>query len=40
MLNGGIDHRAVITDLLEGVADVLPARVLGQVAACAGPQGV
>jgi hypothetical protein len=39
MLNGGVDHRVVIEDLLEGTADVLPARVLGQVAACAGPQG-
>jgi hypothetical protein len=40
MLNGGIDHGAVIEDLPDGLADIRPARVLGQVATCAGPQGV
>ena len=40
MLNGGVDGRVVIEDLPEGVADLRPARVFGQVATCASPQGV
>jgi len=40
MLDGGVDDRVVIEDLFEGVADLRPARVFGQVAACASPQGV
>ena len=40
MLDGGVDDRVVIEDLSEGVADLRPARVFGQVAACASPQGV
>ena len=40
MLDGGVDDRVVIEDLPEGVADLCPARVFGQVTACASPQGV
>ena len=40
MLDGGVDGRVVIEDLPEGVADLRPARVFGQVAACASSQGV
>jgi hypothetical protein len=39
MLNGGVDDCMVIENLPEGMADLCPARVLGQVTACAGPQG-
>jgi hypothetical protein len=40
LLNGEVDHRVVIEDLPEAAADVRATRVPGQVAACAGPQGV
>jgi len=40
MLNGGVNDRMVIEDLPEGVPDLRAARVFGQVAACARPQGV
>ena len=39
MLDGGVDDGVVIEDLPEGVADFCPARVFGQVTACASPQG-
>ena len=39
MLDGGVDDGLVIEDLPEGVADLCSARVLGQVTACASPQG-
>jgi hypothetical protein len=29
MLNGGVDHRVLVEDLPEGVADLRPAGVLG-----------
>ena len=40
VLYGGVDDRVVIEDLFEGVADLRPARVFGEVAACASSQGV
>ena len=40
MLNGGVDYRVAIEDLFEGMADLRPARVFSQVAACASAQGV
>ena len=40
MLNGGVDDRVVVEDLCKGLADLRPAGVFGEVAACAGPQGV
>ncbi len=38
MLDGGVDDCMVIEYLSEGAADVFPARVFGQVTACASPQ--
>src|SRR6185437_13010120 len=38
MLDGGVDDRVVVEDLPQSLADLRPARVLGQVSAGAGPQ--
>jgi hypothetical protein len=38
MLDGGVDYGAVAEDLMERLADLRSAGVLGQVAAGAGPE--
>ena len=38
MLDGGIDHSTVVEHLMERLADLRSAGVLGQVAAGAGPE--
>jgi hypothetical protein len=40
VLDGGVDDRVVIEDLVEGMANLRPARVFGEVTAGASLQGV